>query len=556
VDPRASVPGLAPDSLDLTLEAIRDFARARLPEPRRLELDAAGELPAELLREMHGGRLGLLLLSLSPEHGGAGAGAFDLYRVAETLAGVDLAVATSVLATFLGNDLIRSAATSAQRDQWLRRIAGDGLITAFCATEPQAGSDLAALSGRAERVEEGGVTVAYRLHAAKQWISNAGIADLYLVLARAPAGPSWFLVDGDAAGLTCGRSEPKHGVRASRTGSVFLDDVVVAADRLLGASEGAGLAQTGAVLARERLIAAACGLGAGWAALDRALAYSRERTVGGEPLARKRGYTHKLIVPHVVRLETGRAFLEETAARHDAGEVELVADGALAKLLCTEAGNAAADAALQALGANGYSRDFGVEKIRRDVRVTTIYEGTSEVLEDAVTRGRWKAHLRSGGDHYLGAAERLDALHAHRPDAGAAVAALALRSLAAVLEGARTARLTRHGHLWLRLGELMAVAEGAAALARRAAGAEGAVPTKGAPRLPHSALETASRIGARHAALRVATEGRTWLAQGDSARCDAGAEPPGAPPLAAVLGAQAGLLEDLDRLADVLTLGP
>ena len=143
---------------------------------------------------------------------------------------------------------------------------------------------------------------------------------------------------------------------------------------------------------------AAFGLGGGWEALDRAIAYSQTRVQGGAPLSEKQGYTHKLIVPHAVRLEAARAFVEETAARIDAGEGAggaLNTEGAIAKYLATEAGNAAADAAIQAHGGYGYTREYMVEKIKRDVRITTIYEGTSEILEMTIARDRWQQHLKT-----------------------------------------------------------------------------------------------------------------------------------------------------------------
>ena len=128
---------------------------------------------------------------------------------------------------------------------------------------------------------------------------------------------------------------------------------------------------------------------------------------GGAPLARKQGYTHKLIVPHAVRLEAARAFVEETAARVDSGEGidgALNTEGAIAKYLATEAGNAAADAAIQAHGGYGYTREYVVEKIKRDVRITTIYEGTSEILEMTIARDRWQHHLKTTGEYYRSAA--------------------------------------------------------------------------------------------------------------------------------------------------------
>ena len=149
-----------------------------------------------------------------------------------------------------------------------------------------------------------------------------------------------------------------------------------------------------------RLMVAAFGLGAGWSALDKAIAYSTERIQAGGPLSEKQGYTHKLIVPHAARLEAARAYIEETAERIDAGEGSLNTEGAIAKYLATEAGNDAADAAIQALGGYGYTREFLVEKIKRDVRITTIYEGTSEIMEMTIARDRWQEHLKTRGRYY------------------------------------------------------------------------------------------------------------------------------------------------------------
>ncbi len=238
------------------------------------------------------------------------------------------------------------------------------------------------------------------------------------------------------------------------------------ADDLVGLVEGQGLQQAQQVFGYTRLMVAAFGLGAGWAALDRAIPYSQERMQAGGPLSEKQGYTHKLIVPHAVALEVARAAIEETAARIDDGGGSLNTEGAIAKYLASEAGNAAADAAIQALGGYGYTHEYLVEKIRRDVRITTIYEGTSEIMEMTIARDRWQEHLKTRGDHYHAIARELEALPAQ---VGGDIAALAHHALAEMLEACRTARLTRHQHILLRLGELEARTEGAGALARRAA---------------------------------------------------------------------------------------
>ena len=179
-----------------------------------------------------------------------------------------------------------------------------------------------------------------------------------------------------------------------------LNDVYVDADRLVGGVEGQGLIQAQAVFGYTRLMVAAFGLGAGWAALDRAIPYSTKRIQAGAPLSEKQGYTHKLIVPNVARLEAGRAYIEETAERIDAGEGSLNTEGAIAKYMATEAGNSAADASIQALGGYGYTHEYMVEKIKRDVRITTIYEGTSEIMEMTISRDRWQLHLKTRGQHY------------------------------------------------------------------------------------------------------------------------------------------------------------
>ena len=161
---------------------------------------------------------------------------------------------------------------------------------------------------------EDGKIVGYKINGSKQWISNGGIADDCTILANTPAGPSWFIVDAGTKGFTHDKPEDKHGIRLSNTAALALNDVYVDADRLVGGVEGQGLIQAQVVFGYTRVMVAAFGLGAGWSALDRAIPYSTKRIQGGTPLSEKQGYTHKLIVPHVVRLEAGRAYIEETAA--------------------------------------------------------------------------------------------------------------------------------------------------------------------------------------------------------------------------------------------------
>jgi alkylation response protein AidB-like acyl-CoA dehydrogenase len=432
----------------------------------------------------------------------------------------------------------------------MSRIAKDGVMFAYGATEPEAGSDLGALKTTAERVGENGTVTGYRISGAKQWISNGGVADLYTVLAMAPDGPSWFVVDAGAEGFTHGHHEDKHGIRLSNTAALFLDKVYVDADRLIGGVEGQGLVQAQQVFGYTRLMVAAFGLGAGCAALDRAITYSRKRIQAGSPLCEKPGYTHKLIVPHFVALEAARAAIEETAERIDAGEGVLNIEGAVAKYLASEAGDAAADAAIQAHGGYGYTHDYMVEKIKRDVRITRIYEGTSEIMEMTISRGRWQEHLKSGGDYYHAHARELEALHAEHPTVGADVAALASHALAELLERCRVAKLTRNQHVLLRLGALMAQAEGAAALARRAQrAATKQLHPKAVRGLRADPLAAVSRVNARGAALTIATEAVRLVAGSDGGELGGLEQGLG---LAAIQRAQGGLLADMQTVTDAI----
>ncbi len=542
-------------TLKLSLKSLREFAKKRLPDQELIDLDARDECPLEIVRHMCSpDKLGIQLLFIPEEFGGMGGNTFDVYCVCEEMARIDLGIATAVLATFLGSDPITVGATQEQKKTWLTRIAEEGLLFAYGATEPEAGSDLGALKTTAEPVLKDGRVAGYKITGNKQWISNGGIAGAYTVLANTPSGPSWFIVDQGTKGFTHDEPEDKHGIRLSNTAALAFDNVYVDADRLIGGVEGQGLNQAQAVFGYTRLMVAAFGLGAGWSALDRAIPYSTKRIQAGSPLSEKQGYTHKLIVPNVVRLEAARAYIEETAERIDGGvEGSLNTEGAIAKYMATEAGNAAADASIQALGGYGYTHEYMVEKISRDVRITTIYEGTSEIMEMTISRDRWQLHLKTRGQHYHERAREFEALHARHPNVGGDIAALALHALAEVMEKARVARLTRHQHILLRMGELIAYAECAGSLARRASlSAENKLNEKANRRFDAAALAAISRVFARDAARKVAEEGLRWIIGAD------GASEADIPGLVASLGmpaiyrAQAGLISDMDHVADVL----
>ena len=542
------------ESLRLVLDSLADFAKANLSDEKLLELDEKDIFPEELVRAIGSEELGVQLVFIPEEFGGMGGGAFDVYRVCEAMARIDVGLATGVLATFLGSDPIVFGGTPEQREHWLSRIAEEGLLMAYGATEPAAGSDLAALKTVAVPVERDGQVVGYEITGNKQWISNGGHADVYTVLAKAPGGPTWFVVERGAEGFSSGKPEDKHGIRLSNTTALILENVYVDADRLVGLEEGQGLRQAQLVFGFTRLMVAAFGLGAGWAALDRTIEYSMERIQAGAPLSEKQGYTHKLIVPHAVRLEAARAYIEQTAEAIDKGGDELLnTEGAIAKYLATEAGNAAADAAIQGHGGYGYTKEYMVEKIRRDVRITTIYEGTSEIMEMTIGRDRWQHHLKTRGQHYHDLGRRLEGVHSEHPKVGADTAALASHALAELMERARAKRLTRNQHVLFRIGELASYVEGAAAFARHAVRAElDELNPKSPRRFDAGAVAAMARVFAREAAQRVAVDGMRWVV-GAEAVGDADAQAlETSARLSEIYTAQAGLIDDMNQVGDAL----
>ena len=211
----------------------------------------------------------------------------------------------------------------------------------------------------------------------------------------------------------------------------------------------------------------------------------------------------KLITPHYVRFEAARAYIDWTAKQLEINNHGLATEGAIAKLYATESGNKAAEDAIQAMGGFGYTKEFAVEKIKRDVKITCIYEGTSEVLEMTIFRGRWQEHLKSRGQYYIKQAEEFEAIHAQNPNVGADSVALGFRALARVLEDCRAQKLTRHQYITFMLGDLISEAEVAAVFTRQCA--EGKV-TEGS-RFDLATLSTMARVNARLSAFKIATDG-------------------------------------------------
>ncbi|HIJ20744.1 MAG TPA: acyl-CoA dehydrogenase, partial [Deltaproteobacteria bacterium] len=334
-------------------------------------------------------------------------------------------------------------------------------------TEPEAGSNVQALKTKAERVlDDKGEIKGYRLNGQKQFITNGGVAQLYTVLAEAPDGPSFFVVEGGTEGLVPGKHEDKHGIRASDTCPLTLEDLFIPVEDLLGGVEGQGLKQANKVFGYTRLMVATFGLGGGVAALERSIKYSRERVQFGATLAEKQGYTHRLLVPHAVQLEAARAYIEEVARRLDTDEEDLQVEGSISKYFATEAGDSMANDAIQAFGGYGYIREYEVEKIKRDVKILTIYEGTSEIQRNIISMFRMRSSVRSKGGFYTEMADRLKVLP---EETGGPALADAISAMNTVILKARANKLTKSQHVMFLLADMMTWAETAKALCHKAA---------------------------------------------------------------------------------------
>jgi alkylation response protein AidB-like acyl-CoA dehydrogenase len=462
--------GLDEESREMVVDTVHQL-RKRLLTPEKIrEFDKEEIFPEEIIREMLGPEIGLQLLFIPEEYGGMGGGTRDCCIVTREMSKICLGVGTAFFAIQLGADPLMVGGTEAQKEKWLGAISEGDTLVAYAVTEPEAGSNVAALKTKAEPVtDDSGAITGYRINGTKQFISNGLAADFVTVLARTPEGPSFFVVEKGTPGFSPGKGEEKHGIRASNTSPITLTDVVVPVDNLIGGEPGKGLKQANAVFGYTRVMVASMALGAGEAALDAAIAYAKDRIQFGGPLYEKQGYTHKLIVPHAVRLGAVAAYIEDVAARLDAGEKDLEVEGSIAKLLATEWANRAADDAMQALGGYGYICEFGVEKIKRDVKITCIYEGTSEIQQNIISTFRWKKTRKTKGGFYEGIAAGMVGLEGDSDEnIGAGLVAIAARALNEAVDLVHENRLTKQQYLMFALADMMAHVEVAASMVRRA----------------------------------------------------------------------------------------
>ncbi|HPQ41384.1 MAG TPA: acyl-CoA dehydrogenase family protein [bacterium] len=462
--------GLPVEEREMVLDLIRKLRQRMLTQEKLLELDETEQFPEDIIRKLLGPDIGLQYVFIPEEYGGMGGGARDIAAVSEELSRICLGISTAFLAIHLGADPLMMGGTDAQKKKWLGKIADEGCIVAYAVTEPEAGSNLANLKTRAVPIRnDQGDIVEWSITGSKQFISNGGFADFLTVLADTEDGPTFFVVEKNTPGFKPGKPEVKHGIRCSNTSPLVFEDVRVPAENLIGDIPGQGLKQANAVFGYTRLMVAAFGLGAGVEAISRAIRYAGERIQFGTPLIEKQGYTHKLLVPNWVNLEAARAYIESIALMIDNGSQDNEVEGSIAKYFATEAGNRAAEDAIQAFGGYGYMMEYEIEKIKRDVRITTIYEGTSEIQQMIIGTYRWRTTVRSKGSFYEEMAAKLDSHHQNAVDVSADHMAGAVRALNTMILEMHKGRQMKNQHVLFTLADMATRVEIGAALVEKAA---------------------------------------------------------------------------------------
>jgi len=362
-------------------DLVRTLARERIA-PRAAEIDESAEFPwdmVELMREHE-----LFGLAFDEEHGGSGAGSLMLLVAVEEVSRACATTGLVLAVQELSSLALRLTGTDEQKNRYLPRLASGEWIAAYALTEAGSGSDSAAMRTQAKRDGE-----EYVLNGSKRFITNAGVAGLYTVFAKTDpegghAGISCFVVEADAAGFEVGRIEPKMGIKGSTTGELFFNDCRVPAGNLIG-EEGEGFKIAMRILDRSRPGIAAQALGIAQGATDYALEYAKSRETMGEPIAE-----HQLVAGKLADMETrceaARGLLYKAGLMMDEDAPGLTKVSAMAKLFCSDTAMDVTTDAVQILGGYGYIKEYPVERMMRDAKITQIYEGTNEIQRLVIAR--------------------------------------------------------------------------------------------------------------------------------------------------------------------------
>lgn len=373
---------LEQSEIELFRDTVRKFLEREVA-PHYSQWEREGLFPRELWQRF--GEHGLLCVDVPEQYGGAGADFALSTVVVEEIARAGfggLASAVSVHSDIVAPYILHLG-SEAQKQRWLPSMVTGAVVGAIGMTEPGAGSDLQAMKTRAERDGDG-----YRINGQKTFITNGYHADLLVLAAKTdPAagskGVTLFTIDTTLPGFQRGRRLEKIGQHASDTAELFFEDLRVGAEQILG-GEGRGFANMMNELPRERLILGVGALAAAEGALERTIAYVKERQAFGQPLAQLQNTRFKL-AELKAQLEVNRAFIRQCAAKYDRGELTTT-DASIAKLSATELQFKVADECLQLHGGYGYMREYQVSRDFVDARVQRIYGGASEIMKELIAR--------------------------------------------------------------------------------------------------------------------------------------------------------------------------
>ena len=363
---------------------IADLARKVAVEkikPVREHYDETEEFPWPIVKEL--AQADLCGVYIPQEYGGFGGKVFNLVLVVEELCKIDGGIALALAATALGTFPILIAGNEEQKKKYLPDIASGRKLAAFGLTEPEAGSDATAMRTTAKK--EGDY---YILNGTKCFITNAGEAEVYTVFAktnpgRGPRGISCFIVEKGTPGFEFGKKEKKMGIRASVTRELIFNNCMVPKENLLG-KEGHGLLIAQGTLDTSRPGVAAQALGIAGGALEEAVAYARSRVQFGQPISSFQAIQH-ILADMATEVEAARALLYQTARMMDANPGKRTTkESAMAKLYCSEVAMKVTTNAVQVFGGYGYIREYPVEKMMRDAKITQIYEGTSQIQRNEI----------------------------------------------------------------------------------------------------------------------------------------------------------------------------
>ena len=364
-------------------KTIKGLARRIAEErilPVRAEFDEKEEFPWAIMKDL--ADADMFRVFIPEEYEGLGGGCLELCLVVEELSRVCSAVAVSYAASSLGCFTLMGYGTEAQKQKYLPDIASGKKLTAFALTEPTAGSDAGAIKTTAEKVDGG-----YVLNGTKQYITNGGEAEIYTVIAltdktKGARGASALLVEKDAPGFSFGKKEKKMGIRASSTRELIFRNCLVPEENLIG-KEGAGFIMAMKLFDKSRSGIGAQAVGLAQGALEAAVDYTRQRIQFGQPLI-SLPVVQDILGNMATQVEAARALVYAAARTVDSGAKKVTEESAMAKVFASDVAMKVTTDAVQICGGAGYMRDYPLEKMMRDAKITQIYEGSNQVLRNAI----------------------------------------------------------------------------------------------------------------------------------------------------------------------------